>query len=219
MKNEQTFGKRTAPEKYEVAALSLLIKRGPFGADAHVEGPLGSRLAVGSRWTPDTMAGGMSAHVEADPGRLSVYLAMRFDDFDDVDWEAFGSLPIVAGFLATAPIGWFLTESSGLHMRAAVAMDREQRHAAAIRRAVRDLDAERTLTLFGIKGDTIRTIHVGITLERIWTLFDEGLGEVDGSPTNRDYLDVLARSREVPAGAMFAEAIRRHLKLVPVTSG
>ncbi len=219
MKNEQTFEGRTAPEEFEVAALSLLIKRGPFIVDADVEGPLGSRLAVGSRWTLETMTGGMSAHVEADHGRLSVYLAMRFDDFDDIDWEAFGSLPIVVGFLATSPIGWFLTDSSGMHMRAALAMGGDQRHAAAIRRALKDPDAERTLTLFGIKGDTIRTIHVGLTLERIWTLFDEGLGEAAGSPTNRDYLDFLARYREVPAGAMFSEAIRRHLKLVPVTSG
>lgn len=157
----------------------------------------------------------MTAHLDVRPGRLSVCLAMRFDNFDDGSWIAFHALPIVVGFLASAPFGWFLTDASGLHMRAAVALGRDPDRSAEIRRCLDADGVRRSLTLFGIGCREVRSIHVGFTLERLWELMQDGLGVVVTSPPDRTCQDVLARYAEVPAGTMFVEAMTRHLSPTP----
>ncbi len=202
----------------EIPALSLLLGGGPYGADAHVDGHEWSRLEVGDGWPFDTPQGEMTAHLAVRARHLSVCLALRFDDLDDGSWMAFQALPIVAGFLATAQIGWFLTDSSGVHMRAPLAMERHLDRTEELRRCLVTEGVRRSLTLFGIGRGTVRSIHIGFALDRLWELLHEGLGEVVTPPPFRSHQEVLAELAEVPKGVMFAEAVRRHLSPKPASS-
>lgn len=187
------------PGAFDVAPVSLLVPQGPYTKTSRIAGPQGSSLACGDRWPLPSGPEGMVASVEVYDGGLHVSLGLRIG-FDDLAWTAFAGLPSVASLLATPPIVWFVVESAGLHSRAPFAIDFDPALAPEIRRCAADVGGRHSMTLFGLDGDTVRTIKVGIACDRIWNIL------ADASPRCRADPPRPSTSRSSIAQAAFLPA-------------
>ena len=197
----------------EVAPVAFLISRGPHVDDHRVAGPGDTRLAVGDRWPGSTTDRGMTATVEVHADGVKVALAYRVDRWSDREWAAYAAMPTIVSVLATPPLAWMLIEAHGAHARAPVALDL----APATRLLLHALLARpqsltNELTLFGVKGDVIHSVKVGLALGGVWRLLAEAVAATPSSLSEREILDALERYAAIDAGIMFAAAMQRQLE-------
>ena len=202
----------------EVAAISLMIKKGAFATDPRMDAPGGLRLGPGDVWSGELLDQGMVCQIEMNQDRFMVALALRLDNLSDREWSSFEAVPVVVTALAEGALAWFLVDCSGMHMRAPVALFRDPAEMMMLRKLLERPDVERTITLFGVSRDRIRSVHLGIALDRIWRMLAEALDTATNmAPSDADLLAALRMMGEAPEPAMFAEAMRRHLLMTPST--
>ncbi len=197
----------------EVAPVAFLISRGIYAEDPRVAGPNGTHLGVGDRWLAATVDTGMAVTVERRADGMKTFLSFRADRLSDQEWAAFAAIPNPISVLATPPVAWFLVGCHGSHFRAPLPLN----HGAVDAPAIKALLAEPSnlaheVILFGIAGDEIRCVKVGLALDQVWRTLAEAAAATPFSSDSGEVLRVLARYKPVDTGVMFATAMNHHLR-------
>jgi hypothetical protein len=215
MKNhEKTQAVVDHSEELDIPPISFLIDHDAC-ATTSVAGPGGAKLARGDRWPHKIDPDSMTATIEWREGELRIALALRLDAFDDQVWQTFSRLPTVVVVLATPPLAWFVIEASGMHCRASYLIGEDGMPLGTLKRLLDKPSIPRSITFFGIAGDTVRAIKIGFLCERVWSLLREAVNDSDFGPTLEWYCYMLREGAKQPTGSMFVEALSRHLLAQP----
>ncbi len=197
----------------EVAPVSFLMARGIYAEDHRVSGPRGTRLGVGDRWPGTTADMGMAVTIERRRDGVKAFISFRADRLSDQEWAGVAALPNPVTLLAAPPLAWFLVEYHGGHSRAPIPLTRDRVDEQAIRALLADpSDLAHEVLFFGIAGDEIRTVKVGIALDHIWRTLAEAAAATPSKLDDREILGMLERYKPIAPGIMFSEAMRRHLQ-------
>ncbi len=195
-----------------VAPVAFLISRGAHVDDHCVQAPNGTRLAIGDRWLAPTDDRAMAATVEVQADGVKVFLSYRVDCWSAREWAAYAATPSIVSVLAAPPLAWFLIESHGLHARAPVLLDLDPATGRLLQPLLaRPQSLDNTITLFGIAGDVIRCVKVGVALDGVWPMLAEAAAATPPCLPEQELLDTLRHQASLDTGVMFAEAMRRQL--------
>ncbi len=195
-----------------VAPVAFLMAKGIYAEDHRVPGPNGARLGVGDRWPQATADMGMAVTIERRADGVKAFLSFRVDRLSDGEWSAFAAMPNPITLLAVPPVAWFLVEYHGGHSRAPCPLSRDTVDEKAIKALLAEPSSlAHEIVLFGIAGDEIRCVKVGLALDRVWQTLAEAAAASPSDLDTGEALDVLERCGPLDPGLMFAEAMRRHL--------
>lgn len=153
--------------------LALATVPDPSAGAFHVCGADGIARTVGDPWVEDSVDMGLAVTMKATDGVLNVTIALRMDDLEERRWSELEAESIVVALLPMSPVAAFVLAFDNAYGSAFYGVGADPADAAAVRRLAIDPGATKTLAVVGIGRGKIRSIKVGVGLERIWELLAE----------------------------------------------
>ncbi len=193
-------------------AVSILMPLGPY-ADKDPPRRGVADLVVGDHWPLEIEDRAVKLTLDADGASITFCLAARFDEFDGhADaWTAFARMPGVIAVLPMPHVAWFCFDHSGMHCRAPFPLNCDEDPVGA-RRALLAPNADVQITLFGVAGRTVRSIHRGVCLDWIRTTLAEAARDAPRITMRQAQLEAARQMAGLSADAMFGAAMIGHVR-------